>query len=140
MNGPVVDYVQIAAAVIVVDGRLLLVRRAVSEGALVWQFPAGKVEPGESAEDAAVREAGEETGLTVRAVRRLGERVHPLTGRTMTYVVCEAVAGTAHVAAEREVAEVVWCDRVTLATYVPYPLFEPVREYLEATLGPGSTC
>jgi len=128
------DRVPIAAAVIVVDGRLLLVRRRVAEGALVWQFPAGKVEPGESAEDAAIREAGEETGLTVRAVRRLGQRVHPLTGRTMTYLACAAVAGTARVAAEQEVAEVVWCDRVTLTTYIPDPLFEPVQEYLDATL------
>ncbi len=101
---------------------------------MVWQFPAGKMEPGESAEDAAVREAGEETGLTVRAVRRLGERVHPITGRTMFYVACEAVAGTADVAAEQEVTEVVWCDRVTLNTYVPDQLFEPVQEYLDATL------
>jgi 8-oxo-dGTP pyrophosphatase MutT (NUDIX family) len=62
MNHSAADHVPIAAAVIVVDGRLF--RRAVAEGALVWQFPAGKVEPGESAEDAAVREAGEETGLT----------------------------------------------------------------------------
>ncbi len=92
------------------------------------------MEPGESAEDAAVREAGEETGLTVRAVRRLGERVHPITGRTMVYVACEAVAGTADVAAEQEVTEVVWCDRVTLNTYVPDQLFEPVQEYLDATL------
>jgi 8-oxo-dGTP diphosphatase len=129
-----VDRAAIAAAVIVVDGQLLLVRRAVTEGALVWQFPAGKVEPGESPEDAAAREACEETGLTVRAVRRLGERVHPLTGRTMTYVACEAVSGTARPAAEDEVAEVVWCDRGTLTTYVPYPLFEPVQEYLDAAL------
>jgi 8-oxo-dGTP diphosphatase len=129
-----VDRAAIAAAIIVIDGRLLLVRRAVEEGALVWQFPAGKVEPGESAEDAAVREAREETGLTVRAVRRLGERVHPLTGRTMVYIACEAVAGTAHAAAEREVAEVVWCDRATLASYVPDPLFQPVQQYLDTTL------
>jgi 8-oxo-dGTP diphosphatase len=73
------DQAPIAAAVIVVDGRVLLIRRAVVEGELVWLFPAGKVEPGEAVEDGAVREAGEETGLTVRAVRRLGERVHPIT-------------------------------------------------------------
>src|SRR6266508_5314455 len=67
MNQPSADSAPIAAAVIVVDGRLLLVRRAVAEGELVWQFPAGEVEPDEAVEDAAVREVGEETGLTVRA-------------------------------------------------------------------------
>ncbi len=134
MSRSATDRIPIAAAVIVADGRLLLVCRRRPEGELVWQFPAGKVEPGESAEGAALREAAEETGLTVRALRRLGERVHPLTGRTMTYIACAAVTGTAHVAAEREVAEVVWCDRATLTTYIPYPLFEPVQEYLDATL------
>jgi 8-oxo-dGTP diphosphatase len=38
----------IAAAVIVSNGRVLLVRRRVQEGRLSWQFPAGKVELGES--------------------------------------------------------------------------------------------
>jgi 8-oxo-dGTP diphosphatase len=106
----------------------------VAEGALVWQLPAGKMEPGESAEDAAVREAGEETGLTVRAVRHLGERVHPLTGRTVVYVACEAVARTAYAAAEDEIAEVAWCDRVMLTEYVPHLMFGPVQEYLDATI------
>src|SRR3954470_10150315 len=87
----------IAAAVIVNDGRVLLVRRKVKEGQLSWQFPAGEVEPGESDADAAARETLEEVGLTVRPVERLGERVHPATGRTMVYVACEVADGTARV-------------------------------------------
>jgi 8-oxo-dGTP diphosphatase len=89
MGEPAEDWVPIAAAVIAAGGRVLLIRRAVAEGGLSWQFPAGKVEPGESAEDAAVRQAFEETGVVVRALVRLGERVHPLTGRIMLYVACE---------------------------------------------------
>lgn len=73
----------IAAAVIVNDGCLLLVRRRVKEGCLSWQFPAGGVEPGEDPADAAVRETREQTGLIVKASAVLGERVHPNTGRTM---------------------------------------------------------
>jgi 8-oxo-dGTP pyrophosphatase MutT (NUDIX family) len=69
----------IAAAVVVLDGRVLLIRRAVAEGELLWQFPAGKTELGEPAEEAAVREASEETGLTVEAGRVLGGRIHPAT-------------------------------------------------------------
>jgi 8-oxo-dGTP diphosphatase len=70
----------IAAAVIIDDGHVLLVRRRVPESGLEWTFPSGKVEPGETAEAAAVREALEETGLTVVAGRLLGERVHPIPG------------------------------------------------------------
>ena len=124
----------IAAAVIIDDGRLLLVRRRVSEGQLSWQFPAGEVEQGESNEDAAVREANEETGLTVRATKSLGSRVHPNTGRTMDYIACDRVDGTAYVADEEELAEVAWCDRETVAKHVPYPFYGPVQEYLDAAL------
>jgi 8-oxo-dGTP diphosphatase len=124
----------IAAAVIVDDGLVLLVRRRVAEGPLSWQFPAGKVEPGESGAEAAVRETREETGLTVRATGSLGQRVHPQTGRTMLYTACEVVDGTARVAAEAELADVAWCDRAGLATLVPHPLFGPVQQHLDVSL------
>jgi 8-oxo-dGTP diphosphatase len=124
----------IAAAVIAHEGRVLLIRRRVAEGALSWQFPAGKVEPGESVEDAAVRETFEETGLTVAARDRLGERVHPATGRTVVYVVCETLAGEAHVASTDEVAEVDWCDSAALVKRVPYPLHGPVQDYCDRML------
>ena len=67
----------IAAAIVVSAGRVLMIRRSEAEGELSWQFPAGKIEPGESAEGAAVREAYEETGAIVRAMRSLGRRLHP---------------------------------------------------------------
>jgi len=49
------------------DGRLLIQRRP-PEGLLggLWEFPGGKVRPAEKAEDAAIRETHEETGLEIR--------------------------------------------------------------------------
>ncbi|MER8041945.1 NUDIX hydrolase [Streptomyces sp. NPDC094032] len=124
----------IAAAIVVNEGRVLMVRRRVSEGQLSWQFPAGEVEPGESREDAAVRETREETGLTVTAVELLGERVHPKTGRQMSYTACEVSGGTAHVADTDELAELAWVAHGAIAEYVPYGLFGPVQEYLDGAL------
>ncbi|MGV4930012.1 NUDIX hydrolase [Streptomyces sp. BHT-5-2] len=124
----------IAAAIIVHEGRVLMVRRRVSEGKLSWQFPAGEVEPGETREDAAVRETKEETGLNVSAVELLGERVHPATGRLMSYTACEVVSGTAYVADTEELAELAWVAHDEIPEYVPYGLFEPVQQYLDAVL------
>lgn len=120
----------VAAAVITSDGRVLMVRRTVSEGALSWQFPAGKAESGESVEATAVREAAEEACVTVIARRVLGERVHPGTGARITYVACDLAAGTAWPGSSREVAEVRWvtaqdADELTAGT-----IYEPVRQYL----------
>ncbi|MFC8719028.1 NUDIX hydrolase [Kitasatospora sp. NPDC057198] len=129
----------IAAAVIVQDGRVLMVQRRVREGELSWQFPAGEVEAGETPEAAAVRETAEEVGLTVKATRLLGERVHPKTGRRMSYAACEVAGGTATVVDTEELAELAWVVRERIAEFVPYGLFEPVQAYLDAELGPASS-
>lgn len=128
------DRAPIAAAVIVKNGRVLLVRRRVREGSLSWQFPAGEVESGESGGQAAVRETREETGLTVVEAKVLGERVHPNTGRTMVYVACDVVEGEPTVVDDDELAELAWLERAQLSEYVPYGFYGPVQEYLDAAL------
>jgi 8-oxo-dGTP diphosphatase len=128
------DKPAIAAAVIVKDGCLLLARRRVSEGSLSWQFPAGAIEPGETPEDAAVRETFEETGLVVAARSILGERVHPATKRQMFYVQADAIAGSAHVADEEELDTVAWVKLDEISDYVPAPFYGPVQEHLDAVL------
>ncbi|MFE8990490.1 NUDIX hydrolase [Streptomyces collinus] len=124
----------ISAAVIVKDGRVLMVRRRVSESELMWQFPAGQIEPGETAEDAAVRETVEETGLVVTAIRLLGERVHPKTSRALSYTACEVVQGEARVVDEEELDAVAWVSHSEITDYVPEPLYEKVQAYLDDVL------
>lgn len=59
----------IAIAVVELDGRFLIGQRPPGVAlAGLWEFPGGKVEPGETAESAAVRECQEETGLVVEVV------------------------------------------------------------------------
>ncbi|MFF5128129.1 NUDIX hydrolase [Streptomyces syringium] len=125
----------IAAAIVVHHGRVLMVQRRVKEGELLWQFPAGEVETGESPEEAAVREALEETGVTVKPVEILGERTHPKTGRHMSYVACSLLSGDARVADEDELSDFAWAGLTDIPVYVPYGLFEPVQAYLDTALG-----
>lgn len=124
----------ISAAVITNGDRVLMVRRAVGEGELLWQFPAGGIEPGEMPEEAAVRETLEETGLKVEADKLIGQRVHPKTGREMSYTACRVVDGEAYVADAEELDAVAWVTLGEIPEYVPYGLFEPVQEYLDTAL------
>ncbi|MGD8863603.1 MAG: NUDIX domain-containing protein [Myxococcales bacterium] len=55
-------------------GRVLLMLRAELP---VWCLPGGRIEPGETPEQAAVREAAEETGLQVRLTGRVGRYTRP---------------------------------------------------------------
>jgi 8-oxo-dGTP diphosphatase len=128
----------VGAAVITSGGRVLLIRRAVAEGTLSWQFPAGKTESGESAEGAAAREAAEEAGVAVIALRVLGERIHPATAARITYVACDLAGGVARAASTREVSEVRWVTLEEADELTGGTIYEPVRRYLrEAAAGSG---
>jgi 8-oxo-dGTP diphosphatase len=124
----------VAACYIVQAGRLLMVQRRFKEGTLEWAGPSGKIEAGETPEQAAVRETMEEVGVEIEPVAILGDRVHPATGAHLIYVACRYVAGEARIVDHEEVSDVEW---------VPIPealerwrdltggVFPPVREYLE---------
>lgn len=68
---------EIAVAVVEDEGRYLIGLRG-EDGPLpgVWEFPGGKVEPGESPQNAAVRECLEETGWLVRVEDRYPDVAH----------------------------------------------------------------
>ncbi|MFE2297938.1 NUDIX hydrolase [Streptomyces sp. NPDC059445] len=120
----------VAGAVITHAGRVLLIRRAVAAGSLVWTFPSGKVEAAEDPAEAAVREALEEAGVIVEPLSVLGERVHPVTGWRVAYVACRLLSGEARAASPREVAEVAWVRFADIPHLVPGGLFGPVEKYL----------
>ncbi|SPJ22676.1 NUDIX hydrolase [Palleronia abyssalis] len=56
-------------AIVIRSGQVLLVRRANPPDAGRWGFPGGKIDRGETLEQAALRELGEETGVSAKAIR-----------------------------------------------------------------------
>lgn len=106
-------------AVAVIRGaRGVLVGRRI-DGIPPWVFIGGKVEPDETASQAAVREAAEEAGARGVAVGEIGRRVHPRTGRLMVYIDCRAIGDDVRVAAPEELTEVRWVNLAELAGLMP---------------------
>ena len=54
---------KVAGAIIYRDGRIMAAHRSGSHGHVGWEFPGGKLESGETAEQALRREVSEELGL-----------------------------------------------------------------------------
>jgi 8-oxo-dGTP diphosphatase len=86
VNGPKSPRV-IVAAVIIVNGRVLACERsAPPEVAGRWEFPGGKVEPGETDAAALARECAEELGVRVTVGPRVGPDVSLAHGRSVLRV------------------------------------------------------
>jgi 8-oxo-dGTP diphosphatase len=77
----------IVAAIIISEGRVLACERsAPPEVAGRWEFPGGKVEPGETDEEALARECVEELGVRVEVGERVGPDVPLAHGRAVLRV------------------------------------------------------
>ena len=108
-------------AVIVRDGRALLVRRATEPLKGEWSVPGGVLELGEKLRDGAIREAFEETGLQVEAGEVLDvfdSIFRDADGRTQYHYVlidflCRITAGEA--SAGSDVSAVLWVTEPELA-------------------------
>jgi 8-oxo-dGTP pyrophosphatase MutT (NUDIX family) len=109
----------LAAGGIVIDNetgtpRVLLVHRPSYDD---WSFPKGKLDPGETVEEAALREVREETGLECRIIRKLATMRYAyrtrnkgrLRPKAVHYFLMERVSGDIQVPGD-EVDRAEWFD------------------------------
>jgi len=92
------------------DGRCLLARNAAWPGRRV-SILAGFVDPGESAEQAVIREVAEETGIKVTNVRYVASQPWPMPRSLMLGFRADAPAGQAISVDHDELAEAYWFSR-----------------------------
>lgn len=83
----------VAGAIPVQGGRVVMLRRGIEPRYGHWTFPAGFMELGETAEEAAVREAKEETNLDVTILSLLGVYTRVEAGTVAVVYLAQVVGG-----------------------------------------------
>jgi 8-oxo-dGTP diphosphatase len=126
----------VAVALIDSDGRVLLAERPAGKHlAGTWEFPGGKVQPGEAPEAALIRELDEELGISVHE-----SCLAPFTFASYTYetfhllmplYVCRKWQGAA---TSREGQRLKWVRPAQLADYPMPPADKPLVAMLRDLL------
>ena len=123
--------IEVAAAIIVKDGKVFATQRGYGEWQGWWEFPGGKIEAGECPEDALVREIREELDAEIE-VGELLETVewdYPDFHLTMHCFVCSLVSDSFHLN-EHEAAA--WLTRGTIRSVRWLPADEGLVDRITA--------
>ncbi|MCO6188198.1 8-oxo-dGTP diphosphatase MutT [Rhizobium sp. L1K21] len=125
-----------ACALVDADNRVLLAQRPEGKNlAGLWEFPGGKVEPGETPEETLIRELQEELGISTKAAC-----LAPLTFASHTYetfhllmplYICRRYEGIARGA---EGQAIKWVKPQDLRNYPMPPADEPIIPFLQDLL------
>jgi 8-oxo-dGTP diphosphatase len=126
----------VAAALIDVDGRVLIAQRPEGKSmAGLWEFPGGKVEPGELPEAALIRELREELSIEVRpkclAPFTFASHSYETFHLLMPLYVCRNWLGEV---TPREGQKIAWVRANRLGDYDMPPADEPLRTMLRDLL------
>ena len=122
----------VVAGLVAREGRVLITQRRADQALpLQWEFPGGKVEPGEAPAAALARELMEEIGVTVEVGRIWDVLFHayPAFDLVMLVYACRLVDGEPRAV---EVADVAWVVPGELASWDILPADRPLVDRLVA--------
>jgi 8-oxo-dGTP diphosphatase len=124
---------KLVVAALVREGGRVLVSRRRSDQAMpnLWEFPGGKVEPGEAPTAALAREVREELGCDIEVGRIYEVVFHPYADFDLYMLVYEAVVVAGEPRA-LQVAEVGWVEATRLPTLELLPADYPLARRLAA--------
>jgi 8-oxo-dGTP diphosphatase len=125
-----------ACALIDPDGRVLIAQRPPDKSmAGLWEFPGGKVEPGERPEQTLIRELKEELGIAVKeeclAPLTFASHAYPDFYLLMPLYVCRRWDGFVQA---KEGQELKWVRMHDLRNYPMPPADEPLISHLTALI------
>ena len=116
------------------SGRWLLLKRSMSSKAnpCKWEFPGGKIDPGESFDEALLREVAEETGLTISIQGVAGTSESDLPTAKVVYLILEGRVESGQVRLSSEHEDYIWVDPRDLPSV---DLADPFRSFARAYSG-----
>ncbi len=118
-----------------VDGEaepsILLLRRAVEPGLGGWDLPAGYLDPGESFEMAARREAREESGIEISLIALAGVYHSPPANAVTAVFRARAAREPAEVHLDFESSEHAWVPRSQVGEWLPRVAFASMASAIE---------
>lgn len=126
--------VRVVAAIIIENGKVFATQRGYGEFKDGWEFPGGKIEPGETPEEAIVREIKEELDAEVEVIELLDtvEYDYPNFHLSMGCFICKIKSGDL-VLKEHEAAK--WLTKDTLGSVEWLPadmeLVGEIEKYLK---------
>lgn len=96
--------IEVVAAIIKKEDKIFITRRSYGEFANMWEFPGGKIEAGETNEEALIREIKEELELDINKLEFLTtvEYDYPTFHLTMHCYTCEICGGTLNLNAHND--------------------------------------